>query len=158
MSEKKHLKTFKEFIEERKKQQSKSEERKVDWELRKSKWIHSVNTLYSHVDNLIVKSFQDAGIKVSKVKEKTNLHEDYIGSYEIDNYTITADDIKIKFFPMGTIILGAYGRVNMLLPSDTVKLVLEDWDIWKIVTGMGSSMKLIDFNEHNIVKLLQENL
>lgn len=156
--EKKYIKTFKEFIEERKKQQSNKEEKQIDWNERKLKWINSVNTLYAQVDNLIVKNFEDGGLTVSKQKEKTNLHEDFVGSYEIDNYIITVDNIKIKFFPMGTIILGAYGRVNMILPSETIKLVLQDWNTWKIVTGVGSSMKLIDFIEENIVKLLQENL
>lgn len=86
------------------------------------------------------------------------MYEEYIGSYEIDNYIIEANNILIKFFPVGTIIIGAFGRVNMLLPNDTVKLVLQDWNDWRIVSGIGSSMKLIQFNEENIVKLFQENV
>ncbi len=75
-----------------------------------------------------------------------------------ENYFITADGIEMKFFPVGTIIIGAFGRVNMILPNETVKLVLQDWNDWRIVSGFGSAMKLIEFNEESIVKLFQENL
>lgn len=155
---KKHIKTFKEFLEDRNKNKSEKEEKKVDWDARKNQWLKSVENLYKIVDDIIVVSFKDAGYQVESKKEKIRLYEEYIGAYEIDNYTIQANNILIKFFPVGTIIIGAYGRVNMLLPGETVKLVLQDWDDWRIVSGIGSSMKLIEFNEENIVKLFQDNL
>lgn len=160
MDEKKknHIKTFKEFLEDRKKNEPEKEVKKVDWENRKTKWLKSLENLYEIVDNIIVKSFKESGFEVTTKKEKINLYEEYIGSYEIDNYIIEANSILIKFFPVGTIIIGAFGRVNMLLPSETVKLVLQDWNDWRIITGIGSTMKLIQFNEENIVKLFQENL
>lgn len=155
---KKHIKTFKEYLEVRKKNDTVKEEKKVDWQSRKIKWLSSVENLYETVDNIIVKNFKESGFKVTANKEKIRLYEEYIGSYEIDNYIIEANNILIKFFPVGTIIIGAFGRVNMLLPNDTVKLVLQDWNDWRIVSGIGSSMKLIQFNEENIVKLFQENV
>jgi len=155
---KKHLKTFKAFLDERKKAESTRAEKPVDWEARKNNWLKSVDNLYSIVDQVIVKSFEDSGFKVTKTKETVRLSEEYIGTYSIDNYYIKADTIQIKFFPIGTIIIGASGRVNMVLPSETIKLVLQDWNTWKIVSGLSSSMRLVDFNEENIVKLFQENV
>lgn len=155
---KKHIKTFKEFFEDRKKNKSDKEEKIIDWDERKNRWLKSVESLYNTVDNIIIKNFKDAGFQVSAKKEKVRLYEEYIGAYETDNYIVQANNILIKFFPVGTIIIGAFGRVNMLLPSETVKLVLQDWNNWRIVSGFGSSMRLIDFNEENIVKLFQENL
>ncbi|MFZ1462258.1 MAG: hypothetical protein WAU38_15795, partial [Ignavibacteria bacterium] len=149
---------FKEYLEVRKKNDTVKEEKKVDWQSRKIKWLSSVENLYETVDNIIVKNFKESGFKITANKEKIRLYEEYIGSYEIDNYIIEANNILIKFFPVGTIIIGAFGRVNMLLPNDTVKLVLQDWNDWRIVSGIGSSMKLIQFNEENIVKLFQENV
>lgn len=157
-SKKKNSKAFKEFLKKRKKYDIGKQDKKIDWESRKKQWIKSVETLYNLVDNIIVKNFQEAGFNVATKKDKARLYEEYIGSYDINNYTIQADNIIIKFFPIGTIIIGALGRVNMLLPGDTIKLVLQNWNDWKIVSGIGSSMKLITFNEENIVKLFQENL
>jgi hypothetical protein len=46
----------------------------------------------------------------------------------------------------------------MVLPKETVKLVLHNWDEWKIVSGFGNSTKLIDFNEQNILRIFKEYL
>lgn len=155
---KKHISTFKEFLEERYKNKPDNEKKKVDWDARKNNWLVSVDNLYKTVDDIIIKSFREAGFEVNAKREKIRLYEEYIGAYEIDNYIIQANNILIKLFPVGTIIIGAFGRVNMLLPRETVKLVLQDWNDWRIVSGLGSSMKLIEFNEENIVKLFQENI
>ena len=155
---KKHIKTFKEFLKDRSKNKPDTEEQKVDWEARKNQWLQSVENLYKIVDDIIVRSFREAGYQVESQKERVRLYEEYVGAYEIDNYIIQANAIFIKFFPVGTIVIGAFGRVNILLPGETVKLVLQDWNDWKIVSGIGSSMKLIEFNEENIVRIFQENL
>lgn len=155
---KKHIKTISEFLADRKKNEPKKTEKKVDWDKRKTRWLKSIDNLYNTVDSIILNNFQKAGFKVTSKKEKVRIFEEYIGAYNVDNYYVTADNIEIKFFPVGTIIIGAFGRVNMVLPNETVKLVLQDWNDWRIVSGFGSTMKLIEFKEENIVKLLQENL
>ncbi len=154
----KHVKTFKDFFYERKKHSTSAAHKNVDWESRKAQWLLAVDQLYRLVDELIVRNFQASGIQVSTRKEEVKIYEDYIGSYLTSNYIIEAEGIAIKFFPVGTIIIGAFGRVNMLLPNETVGLVLQNWNTWRIITGIGSAMKLVDFNEGQLVKLLQENI
>ena len=107
---------------------------------------------------IIINNFKKAGFQVTNKKEKVRIFEEYIGAYDVENYSITADNIEIKFFPVGTIVIGAFGRVNMILPNETVKLVLHDWNDWRIVSGFGSTNELIEFNEESIVKLFQDNL
>jgi len=155
---KKHIKTFSEFLADRKKSEPEKIENKVDWYERKTLWLKSIDNLYNTVDIIIVNNFRNAGFEVSSKKEKVRIFEEYIGAYDVENYYIKADNFEIKFFPVGTIIIGAYGRVNMVLTNDTVKLVLHNWNDWRIVSGIGSTMKLIVFNEENIVKIFQENL
>lgn len=158
MTEKKHFKTFKEFLEFKKKEQSLETGKPVDWDERKKNWLSSIDHLYGEVDKIIVANFKNAGYNVNAVKEDIIIHEDYIGSYTVKNYVITADIIKIMFNPVGTIILGAKGRVNMVLPNETVKLILFDWNKWKIVKGIGGSMQLLDFNEQNIMSAFEGNI
>jgi hypothetical protein len=157
-NKKKPILTFKEFLESRRKEQPKSLEKQVDWNARKAKWLNSIENLYKIVDDIIVKNLKDAGYNIVTKKEESRIFEDYIGAYSVSNYSIKTDQFEILLNPMGTIIIGAYGRVNMVLPKETVKLVLPNWNEWKIVTGIGNSMKLIEFNEPNIVKLFQDNL
>lgn len=155
---KKHIKTFSEFLADRKKNEPEKTEKKVDWEARKAQWLKSIDNLYNTVDSIIVNNFRTANFQITTKKEKVRIFEEYIGAYEVENYFITADNIEIKFFPVGTIIIRAFGRVNMVLPNETVKLVLQDWNDWRIVSGFGSAMKLIEFKEESIFKLFQENL
>lgn len=157
-TKKKNILSFKEFLEDRKKKKAVNSETKINWEERKTKWLNSVTNLYSTIDNIIINNLESSGYVVIKEKQPARISEEYIGSYSIDNYLIKADTIQINFFPIGTIIIGSYGRVDMVLHRETIKLVLPEWGKWKIVSGFGSSMKLIDFNEENIVKIFQENL
>lgn len=155
---KRHIKTFSEFLADRKNNEPEMSEKKVDWEARKTLWLNSIDILYNKVDNIIVNNFRTAGFQVTTKKVNERIFEEYIGAYDLENYFITADNIDVKFFPIGTIVIGAFGRVNMILPKETVKLVLKDWNDWRIVSGFGSAMKLVEFNEVNIVKLFQDNL
>lgn len=155
---KKNIKTFSEFLTDIKKNENDKSVKNIDWEARKLKWIASIDDLYNIVDEIIVSNLSKGGLPFTAKKEKVRLFEEYIGNYDVENYFIKAGRIDIKLYPVGTIIIGAFGRVNMVLPKGTIKLVLQDWDNWRIVSGLGSEMKLIDFNETNIVRLLQENI
>jgi len=156
-TKKTQIKSFKEFIEDIKKDETKKNDKKIDWEERKIKWLKSIDKLYEKVDEIIVLNLENSGYQVNTEKEEVKNFEDYIGSYTFYNYFIKTEIFDIKFFPIGTLIIGSLGRVNMILSKETIKIVLSDWGIWKIVTRFGNSTKLIDFNEHNIVKIFQEN-
>lgn len=158
MDEKKHFMTFKEFLESKKKEDTKNIKPLEDWDERRKKWVESIDKLYEVVDNIIISNLKAAGYTVTATKEDIRISEEYVGAYNTQNYIINADHINIKFNPIGTIIIGAYGRVNMLLPKETIKLVLAGWGHWKIVSGIGGSIKLVDFNEQNIIKIFQANL
>lgn len=157
MTKKKHIMTFKEFLES-KKRKEKSQKKQVDWDGRKKKWLSSINDLYEMVDKIIISNFIEAQYNVKSDKEEIRIIEDYIGAYIVKNYIINTESIKIIFNPIGTIIIGAYGRVNMVLPNETVKLVLPEWGQWKIVKGIAGSRELVDFDEKNIMEIFQDNL
>ena len=107
---KKHVKTFSEFLADRKNNEPEIPEKKVDWEERKTLWLNSIDSLYDKTDNIIVNNFRNAGFQVTTKKVKERIFEEYIGAYDLENYFITADNIDVKFFPIGTIVIGAYGR------------------------------------------------
>ena len=153
MNEKKSLI---EFLENKKKNGNK--EKQIDWTKRKEDWKNSIEFLYSSLDNLIISNFKNAGYDVIPTYEELKITEDYLGSYYVQKYIIKADNIIITFNPIGSIIVGAYGRVDMLLPNETIKLIMPEWNVWKIVDGLGNTRKLLDLNEKNILKLFEENL
>ncbi len=158
MSNKKKILSFEEFLKKNKETSSKDNTKGVDWDARRTKWIKSVNDLYNLVDTLIVKSLEDTGYDVHNEKKGFSLTEDYLGTYNIDRYYIKAENIEIAFNPIGSIILGAYGRVDMVISLSTYKLVMPEWGKWKIQIRKGSSSELVDFDKNNISKIFQENL
>lgn len=152
-----NFKTLKEFIQSQRKRNQGEKKELVNWEERKNLWRESINILYNQVDEIIVNPFKDEQYTVQNRKVKTRIIEEHVGEYEVDSYVIQIGNKIIRFQPIGTIIIGAYGRVDMFLPRETFKLVLVDWRDWKIVLGFGGDSKLVEFNEENIVKLFEEN-
>lgn len=152
---KKEFESLKELFDSKRKSKKNSTE--LDWDERLQKWKKAIDILYVEVDNLLVSNLKKAGFKVSTSKEEVTLTEDYVGSYKVDNYRIQADSIRIIFNPIGTLIVGSYGRVNMVLPKETVILVLDGWKNWKIISKENRRTSL-DFNESNLISLLQKYL
>ena len=151
-----HKNSLKDFLKKKKKENN--IEKKIDWLERKKMWLNSIKSLYEILDKLIVSNFKDAGYNVTTNTDELKITEDYLGSYYVQKYIINADNITITLNPIGSTIIGAYGRVDMLLPNETIKLVMPEWDNWKIVKGIGGSKELIELNEENIFKLFKENL
>jgi len=151
-----HQNSFKDFL--KKKKRENNTEKKTDWMKRKKMWVNSIKSLYEILDKLIVSNFKDAGYSVTTNTDELKITEDYLGSYYVQKYIINADNITITLNPIGSTIIGAYGRVDMLLPNETIKLVMPEWDNWKIVKGIGGSRELIDLNEANVFELFKENL
>jgi len=151
-------KSFKQFLEDKKLEHESNPQEKMDWRARKYKWLNAVEYLYEVVDEIILSNFESAGYNTTSDKEEIRITEDYIGTYTINKYSINADDIEIIFNPIGAIIIGAYGRVDMMFAFENIKLVLTEGDKWKIVDGIGGARKLIDFNEENIFQIFRNTL
>lgn len=157
-AKKKKIHSFSELLAERKKNGTIDSSQKEDWANRKRDWLIALDQLYAIVDEIVVHGFKQAGYEVNAQKETVLIFEDFIGSYNIENYIIRANDIEIKLIPIGTIILGGKGKVNLLISGDTIKLILQDWGKWRITKGFGSEMELVPFNEEHLIEALREHL
>lgn len=150
--ERQNYKTFVEFLKDKKTHQS-SAMPAVDWSRKKEEWLEALDKFYGIVHLLIINKFENAGYQVIVSKNKLTLAEEYIGSYQVDQLEISADDIKIYFNPVGCMIFNAKGRVDMVVGFETIKIILTETNEWKIVQGIGASRQLLDFDEENIYKL-----
>lgn len=100
-------------LKDKLKQEIQSKEQvQVDWDKRKKDWVASVKEL----DELIINWFSDyvdEGLLEFKKTVKTHT-ESYIGSYKVDVlHFLFANNREIVIEPMGTIILGAWGRYDV---------------------------------------------
>jgi hypothetical protein len=158
MPKKKQVLSFEEFLEEKKAEQNKPGFKMPDGDLKKEKWLDSIEDLYLKVDKLIVDKFKKVGYTVTTEREETKITEDFIGSYITYNYIIKANKYKVRFCPICCIMTQYNGRVDMLLPRGSVKLILNEENKWKIAERFSFPMTLIELNEKNIQKIFEDFL
>jgi hypothetical protein len=112
-------KNFKEFIEQ---QSTSAKEITVDWRQELNEWKVFLNVFYGIVEGFL-KPYVDSN-KLSIVKDDIDLQEEYIGPYTVQTLKICLGNNKILLKPIGTNLIAAKGRVDMIGPKGQVKFVL----------------------------------
>lgn len=108
---------FDEFVK-RKTQQSDDFDRNE----RIEKWRSKLSDLNKQVDSYL-KDFTESGaIKIAR--HPLALHEELLGSYEVDGTDISIGDTKVELKPLGTILLGGIGRADLVGRGEPIMLVL----------------------------------
>ena len=94
----------------------------IDWEKQKREWLQYANELYQRIDLYLEKYVQDG--KISIDKGKITLFEEELGHYEIEMRLIRVGGKEIKLTPIGTLLIGSKGRIDMESRSKSVRFVL----------------------------------
>ncbi|MCR5893351.1 MULTISPECIES: hypothetical protein [Burkholderia] len=113
--------SFDSFIREQASSANK-EEGKLDLEREKQTWLLKLDTLFD-----LVRRSLDAYLKdgtISFVPTEYNLHEELLGSYVAKGADLIVGRHLVKLKPVGTFLLGARGRVDMIGPRGIAKLVI----------------------------------
>ncbi len=88
------------------------EKSKIDWTKRKKEWVASVNELNKLITNWFT-DYKTEGLVDFKLSEKSNA-EEYIGKYKVNILHLCfANGKEIIIEPMGTLIIGAWGRFDV---------------------------------------------
>ncbi len=103
-------------------EESKREE--IDWEAEKERWLRDIDQLFSQVREYL-KAYVDAG--QIKIAFKTiELNEEHIGAYTAPVMVIQVGSKTINLEPIGTLLIGSRGRVDVIGPAARAQLVLLD--------------------------------
>jgi hypothetical protein len=108
--------TLDDFIAKKEKERS-----DFDWDGRKDFWLGAVDALYKDVNKWLEKYVKNGKIEIETTLKK--LHEENLGPYEIPLMIIFIQGEKVVLDPIGTLILGGYGRVDLKGKNGTVKLI-----------------------------------
>ena len=106
---------FEEFIK-----QNETQEEEINGEEKKQFFIEKVDDFYLMLDKYL-EPYQD-NIKIED--SKINIYEEKLGSYEVTKRVLTIKGNNVEFTPIGTILIGAWGRIDMEGPNGSVKFVL----------------------------------
>ena len=130
-----------------------------DAEKIKNNWISKIENLYSQT-----KEWFDPYLKeglFSENKKKKFIHEEDIGHYEVTQLEYEFGKYSLIFEPMGTNIIGAFGRIDVYLTgkkSDKYMLVLLGDDFksanWFIASFQNKSNKF-EFTKSHFEQIIE---
>ncbi|WP_447071735.1 hypothetical protein [Shewanella indica] len=172
----------KDFEDLLKKHESKSEEKEIDWQSQKDEWLAFIDQFYKALEQWL-SPYKEQGT-VSYSYKDLQLTEEYIGTYTVKVMTVDFAGQKITFEPIGTLLIGTKGRIDMEGVKGRVQFILADKDskgmkvsvsisidgekpkekknqktpdwTWKIVLRESRKVSFVEFNEENFFDALME--
>jgi hypothetical protein len=111
---------FAKFVEQ--KTLDEQSEQPINREERKQEWLKRLADFYSEVEKYLAEYIQSG--KISIESSSISINEPHIGYYMAESKTILLGSDKIQLCPIGTVLIGATGRVDMIGPAGTVKFIL----------------------------------
>lgn len=82
---------------------------KIDWDTQLKQWKEQIEKLYK----MITPWIDDIGNTKISFQDKT-IHEEMIGTYNVQILVANINQSEIKFDPVGSVIVGAWGRVDVM--------------------------------------------
>lgn len=152
--------------------QSQMEQKKasqtVDWSKRREKWLKELDQLFGFIQQALL----DAKFPQDHITFTTHtLREETLGQYVAPGLDVTLPaGGSVTFTPVGSVIIGGYGRVDVTGPTrERVKLIADDavedrseddetpsygrdW-AWHVYPGLGLRQSFL-FDEQGLARLL----
>ncbi len=110
---------FEELVRQRAKQQKSNG---VDWEERKRWWQERMQSLLNEVEQWLDPLIKDQTIEFTRSIVQRS--EDLLGAYQIESGLIKLGNEKLELRPVGSVIVGGFGRVDVKGPNRTAMLLL----------------------------------
>lgn len=115
---------FRDFL--KRKTAQAEEEKAVDWDRRREQWLVELENLFAEMTRHLEPYTNTREIEIERTP--TKLKEDYLGTYEAEKITFKIGRDKVFAKPVGTLVIGARGRVDLSGPKSTLRIVLLDSD------------------------------
>ncbi|MBP2033787.1 hypothetical protein J2Z42_002494 [Clostridium algifaecis] len=115
----------------------------------KKKWINSVNEILSNIKKWIEEPVKNRLVEI--IDEKVEINEERLGKYKISSLAIRSlwDTVYIR--PIGRMILGAIGRIDILSTKGKYSILLTIDNGW--VVKLDGVYK--NFNEESFATILK---
>jgi hypothetical protein len=166
------------------KHNEKPKQEDINWVKEKEEWLTFIKQFYDSIERWL-KPYSEKG-QLSYEYEKITLTEEDIGSYEVNVMKIIFAGQHIKLMPIGTLLIGTKGRIDMEGARGRVQFMLAKEDskgigldisvtsrprsgkssemityktnnwIWKIVLKESRKIAFEDFTEENFFSALME--
>lgn len=119
--------SFDEFVRREQQAVAGLNDKPVDWLAEKDDWLRHLNELFTTVSGFL-HEYVIAG-QVAVAHDQIELNEDNIGPYFAPMLTVKIGRKTIKLEPVGTLLIGSKGRVDVVGPLGRVQLLLLDSEV-----------------------------
>ena len=94
----------------------------MDWNEKLAVWLRELDALYSAMEGYL-KSYTESG-QIKAERRTVQLTEDYLGTYDAESLVLCIGDDEVVAKPIGTLLVGSRGRVDLSGPRKTLRIVL----------------------------------
>lgn len=98
----------------------------IDWDKVRDKWLEQLDQFYAQVKQFL-DDYEKSGQLSYQFSEKS-IFEEYIGHYSVEVMDIQLGKHKVRLEPIGTNIISANGRVDLIGANGKAKFVLVNKD------------------------------
>jgi hypothetical protein len=94
----------------------------VNWENERDEWLIRLDGLYETIESFLAKYIESGEIKLDY--SQISLNEENIGSYAARRMILKIGRREITLTPVGTLLIGVKGRVDVVGPAGRTRFVL----------------------------------
>lgn len=96
----------------------------VNWEEQRDQWLGYLHRLYSKVESFLTQYVSSGQIRYEY--RPIDLNEENIGSYTAKQMVLRIGRQEVDLVPIGTLLVGAKGRVDVKGPAGRAQILLVD--------------------------------
>ncbi len=97
----------------------------VNWQARRVKWLDALEKLFDRIQRELI----FAGVDPNHIQDTHHtITEESLGTYDAPGLLVQIGTGRVTFTPVGSVIIGGYGRVDVYGPRGEVKLIAGDID------------------------------
>lgn len=98
----------------------------IDWNKQRDEWLTLLDRLYKQIEMLLGEYVEGGQIHLRY--QDVTINEEDIGTYQARRLVIKIGGKEIVLEPIGTLLIGSKGRVDVLGPAGRARLALVDKD------------------------------
>lgn len=96
----------------------------VDWDARKKWWLNQLDTFYNTIQDWLKEYIENNRISVEF--NNIEIYEEVLGTYSARQMRIKVSNKIATLTPIGTILIGTKGRIDMTGNAGTIRFILAD--------------------------------
>jgi hypothetical protein len=96
----------------------------INWDNERDEWLKHLDALYARIETFLTKYLSSGQIKREYVR--LLLNEENIGPYHANKMVLRIGRQQVELVPVGTLLIGSKGRVDVVGPAGAAQLLLVD--------------------------------